>query len=1070
MKDKIKKDLIDNFWLRLGDVSKIHTENPVMLDQDLYRENPALFWVKYMANPDNFGFTCKHILNIELLPFQIKVIQQLWNHNFPMLIATRGGGKCITEDSLIQTNKGCVKIGDIVGQDSKEHTKILYDDLYVLNEFGKYNKVEYAWNNGYSEVVRIKTRCGYELSGTLNHPIRVADNGDIVWKEISTLNVGNYVPISRNTNWIQEENSLPQDLAYWFGLIVGDGGYTVRGRIGFTSKDKQLHKSFSSIAKKYFGLETKNSSEDITKIIYSTKLWDRLFNEFDFNSPVCGLKDIPKIIYSSSKESISAFISGLFDTDGGVNRDTGKIEYSSKSECLIKNLQLLLLKFGIVSRRKKRLNKKYKRYYHYLTISGNNIDIFKSQIGFKLKRKSKLLINKKRNTNIDIIPNSLVKCLDKNRTNYTYHSLPEKYKQLDWFKEHYFFDEIVSIEKGFDKTFDLHCEGNDHSFISNGFVSHNTFLLAIFSILKALFVPNSKVVIAGAAFRQSKYVFEYCETIYNNAPILKNILSSKANNRPRRDIDRCVFRMDTSKITALPIGDGKKIRGERATDLILEEFSSVNPLICEQVLVGFASVSANPIANVKEMARLEAYKELGYLDEYNAELEKSKIRSNKVIICGTPDFEFGHFCKYWKKYREIIYSKGNEDKLKEVFDGNIPPGTDYKDYCVIRIPYEEIPKGFMDNKTIGRAKATMHKSIFDMEYRALFVKDTEGFYKRSLIEKNVCKPGNIISYPSCGDAYFEPVIKGRIDKKYIMAIDPASELDNFSIVILEIWPEHRRVVYCWTTTKSRHRAQLRAGYTSEHDFYRHCCKKIRNLYKLFPCEYIGLDPGGGGISIEEGLGDPATLVLGELPFFPIIEEGKEKFTDDLKGHHIIVKAQFSKSDWLSDANHGMKKDLEDGILIFPATNDVVAALALEEDIRSHRLKADEDNDLVDTLEDCLLEIEDLKYELTTIVYSKTLNGRERWDTPEVKTEETTKKGRMVKDRYSALLIANKIARDYYKEQKFDRSGEYNFNFGGNARAILGVEKQRKVEKLYVGPDWFEQQMKNTIYGKSISRK
>ena len=65
--------------------------------------------------------------------------------------------------------------------------------------------------------------------------------------------------------------------------------------------------------------------------------------------------------------------------------------------------------------------------------------------------------------------------------------------------------------------------------------------------------------------------------------------------------------------------------------------------------------------------------------------------------------------------------------------------------------------------------------------------------------------------------------------------------------------------------------------------------------------------------------------------------------------------------------------------------------------------------LYDTLEDAAMEVEELKDELSTIVMSVTTAGRERWNTPEVKLG-SGKKGRMRKDRYSALVIANMIAR------------------------------------------------------------
>ena len=61
----------------------------------------------------------------------------------------------------------------------------------------------------------------------------------------------------------------------------------------------------------------------------------------------------------------------------------------------------------------------------------------------------------------------------------------------------------------------------------------------------------------------------------------------------------------------------------------------------------------------------------------------------------------------------------------------------WDDYSVIRVPYELIPKGFMDDKQVARAKATIHSGIYNMEYAACFVNDSQGFFKRSLIESCV---------------------------------------------------------------------------------------------------------------------------------------------------------------------------------------------------------------------------------------------------------------------------------------------------------------------------------------------
>ena len=41
-----------------------------------------------------------------------------------------------------------------------------------------------------------------------------------------------------------------------------------------------------------------------------------------------------------------------------------------------------------------------------------------------------------------------------------------------------------------------------------------SFLLALYAVLKCVFCPGTKIVVVGAAFRQSKIIFEYMETIW----------------------------------------------------------------------------------------------------------------------------------------------------------------------------------------------------------------------------------------------------------------------------------------------------------------------------------------------------------------------------------------------------------------------------------------------------------------------------------------------------------------------------------------------------------------------------
>jgi hypothetical protein len=566
-----------------------------------------------------------------------------------------------------------------------------------------------------------------------------------------------------------------------------------------------------------------------------------------------------------------------------------------------------------------------------------------------------------------------------------------------------------------------------------------SFMLSLYAILRALILPQRKIVIVGAAFRQSKVLFEYMETIWRNSPMLRDICDGDSG--PRRDTDRCTLRLNDSTITCLPLGDGQKIRGQRANDIIADEFASIPREIFENVVAGFAAVSSNPVENVKRMAAEEKAKELGI--ELNSEIQEVK-KDNQIVLSGTAYYDFNHFATYWKKWKSIIKSRGELSKLREVFGEDPPENFDWTQYSIIRVPYELLPKGFMDADQVARSKATVHTGIYQMEYGACFTRDSQGFFKRSLIESCVVGQEDEIKNSNGDVINFEAVLMGDKDKKYIFGVDPASEVDNFSIVVLEVNANHRRIVHCWTTTRSEHKEKVKKGYSSESDFYSYCARKIRDLMKLFPCIHIAMDAQGGGVAVMESLHDNDKIKDGEIPIWPVIDDNKEKDTDGERGLHILEMCQFAKYDWLSEANHGLRKDFEDKALLFPAFDPLTFTISEHEDNTKARM--------FDTLEECVLDIEELKDELSMIQMTQTTSGRDRWDTPQV-VVGTGRKSKMRKDRYSALLMANMSARVL---QRTPTQAEYEF-YGGFA---TGGHKQKTDEKLYNGPSWFADNMKN----------
>lgn len=1006
----------EDAWLGLGDLSKLSISQNLMINrsrEDI--ENPDRHLLKIMRNPLYLGSTCKLLMNIELHPIQIAILQEFWSRPFPMFVASRGFGKsfilalyatlkcifipgtkivivgsafrqskvifeymetiwrnspilrsifggnddgprrdvdrctmrygdswaiaipmgdgCLTSNTMLTLKDGFTSMGSLFNTNFKGELDTDNDcEIWDNTKFEKSLSKRY---NGLKDTIKITTKRGFSIEGTHNHKVKVFNGLEVIWKRLDEISIKDEVLIDSSKRWHEGSSSVSPEEAYALGLMIGDGCWTNKYRLRYTSKDSELVTSLENGT----GYKFYQCSDNIHynhDSIDDTQEW---MDRWEFHHTYTKDKYLPNSILSASQDVMSACLRGIFDTDGHIqgNRSRGgvgiTIGLTNTSKQLMEQIHYILLHYGIVSTLKSRKrNNKWNTIYELL-INGKNILTFRDSIGFGLARKKEAL---------DLL------ILDKKR-----------WPSQEKYHDRYLLDTIVSIENGRDYTYDIEVE-NSNQYNANGICVHNS-----------------------------------------------------------------------------------KIRGLRAHIIIADEFASISPDIYETVVSGFAAVSASPIQNVKEQAKKAEMQKQGL---WNDELEALDYKmSNQAIIAGTADYAFKHFAKYWKRYKAIINSKGDPGKLKEVFSEEIPDNFNWKDYSIIRIPYELIPKGFMDDKQVARAKATIHTGIYNMEYAACFVEDSEGFFRRSLVESCVVSEDKNIIDSHGKIILFDATVKGSSHKQYVYGIDPASENDNFSIVILELNGDHNRIVYCWTTNRNNFKDRQKTGLINDYDFYGFCARKIRNLMKTFPCARIGLDAQGGGIAIEEALHDPGKLEPGETLIWPTIDYNKSKDTDNQQGLHILELVQFARADWTSQANHGLRKDMEDKLTLFPRFDNLTIGLTLAAENKDI-LEADL-NPIYDSLSECVVEIEELKNELTTIVMTQTSQGpnaRDRWDTPEVKLS-SGKKGRLRKDRYSALLIANMLARQMtrsYKTIEYDVIGE-------NAKNAVQQNGQ-----MYKGPEWF----------------
>lgn len=483
----------------------------------------------------------------------------------------------------------------------------------------------------------------------------------------------------------------------------------------------------------------------------------------------------------------------------------------------------------------------------------------------------------------------------------------------------------------------------------------------------------------------------------------------------------------------------------------VKQHNSVNLPVFEESVGAFSVVSQDPMERVNTLAMVDFLTQDKTISDKEAEELMKTHKWNQRVISGTAYYSFNHFYQYYQKYKAIIASAKNPKALDGVFpDGKLPEGLSPYDYAIIRVPVDASPKGFVDLKQIAQLKTTIHTSSFLHEFGACFTTDSNGFYSRKLIES--CVVGNLENPIIINDEEikFDAAIKGSLNKRYIYGIDPASESDNFAIVILEVYQTHRRVKYCWTTRKSFHEKRIKKGLTVEKSFYGFVIEKIIDLMKYFPCEGIAIDSGGGGITLREEFRACKPEAILEMK-----DPNDKKETDHEHGKHIIKMITFSDGTWVARANHGMKRDLEQKYLLFPKFNTVLAAATTPEEYEN-------EDKLYDTLEDCMWEIEDLKDEVSIIEHSQTPSGRERWDLP--KENET---GTLRKDRYSALLMANALADEiqHQKPSVFDPSG---LALGGDAIELI-ESKFSEDEPDYRGPAWFVNPGGTSDFGIVIKR-
>lgn len=307
-------------------------------------------------------------------------------------------------------------VPDLVGQTlNVEHIKnnIFYlDENYKL----KTTKVRDTQNTTVDELLKITTRSGRTIALTPKQPLLTIDG----WKPAFKLEAKEHIATVRKYS-LKIKKETDSDFIKILAYLLAEGGLTKHDITFSNINQKILGELKESVETRYFSLTLKKLKHGTCDYIISKKDLNgkKFYNDLSTDLTEQGLKYknsstkfIPDEIITSNDKCIALFLNRFFSCDGHVTKRGGYIELILKSERMIRQIQHLLLRFGILSTIYETIKcatntkARKKRKYWRLTVSDSRSrKIFKEKIGLFLDEKQdRLVFDKKANTNLDIVP------------------------------------------------------------------------------------------------------------------------------------------------------------------------------------------------------------------------------------------------------------------------------------------------------------------------------------------------------------------------------------------------------------------------------------------------------------------------------------------------------------------------------------------------------------------------------------------------------------------------------------------------------------------------------------------
>lgn len=402
-----------------------------------------------------------------------------------------GVGHCLHPDTYIILSDGRIKkISEI--DDKDEVISINFEDLKLYNK-----KIKKFKHKSPKVLYKIKTPFS-ELITTGKHKLFVVENGRIVEKCVEDLNGNELIGIVRklnynfnddkvefetikNTNPIKFPKTPTPELMQIIGYIIGNRCSSNR-MLRLKDERKEILGYYNKLFKNVFNLEGNIKKDNGYYILEINNKY--LVDWFKENIPELFNKRTPEFVFRLNNDLVASYLRGIFDAEGYIGMT---------SECLIKEIQFLLLRFGILA-------SYLKNVYKLLISDKKSFELFKKYIGFNKMEKLNSILNKMKGLNfkyisvpmtkkeiIEFVGVSLktIKSEDNYCTDYTIEKIIKElnsrglYDKANYLKKFLNGDvvwtkfEIEKIESDVEYVYDLDVE-DYHNFIGNLIINHNS--------------------------------------------------------------------------------------------------------------------------------------------------------------------------------------------------------------------------------------------------------------------------------------------------------------------------------------------------------------------------------------------------------------------------------------------------------------------------------------------------------------------------------------------------------------------------------------------------------------------